>query len=80
MGKVLAIVGVVLLVWVLYPHVRAGEFIAPTPIPPGTWLAAQAPARYSYPPEGYGWFRFDFWNGTDPVAGRTVYQDDFRVW
>ncbi len=79
MGKVLAIVGVLLFVWVMYPHVRRGEFIAPTPLPPGTWLAAQAPAHYSYPPAGYGWFHFDFWNHTAALPGRTVYKSDFRL-
>lgn len=79
MGKVLAIIGVILLVWVMYPHWIRGEIIAPTMLPPGTWLSASAPDYYSYPPEGYGWFRVDFWNHPSPY-GRTIYQSDFQIW
>ncbi len=78
MGKVLATIGALLIVWVLYPHLIRGEFVAPTGLPPGTWLAAQAPEYYSYPEQGYGWFRFDFWNNP-PVTGRPVYKSDFRL-
>ncbi len=82
MGKVLAIIGVILLVWVMYPHVRAGEFIAPTAIAPDTWMSDYVSSHgqdyLATPPQGYGWFRFDFWNNPSPY-GRTVEKDDFRL-
>lgn len=78
MGKVIATAGVIIFVWVMYPHFMRGEWIAPTPVPPGTWLAAQVPAEYSSPEQGYGWFRFDAWNNPPTPPGRPVYKSDFR--
>jgi hypothetical protein len=82
MGKVLATISALLLIWVMYPHVRRGEFIAPTPIAPGTWMADYVSSHnqdyLATPPQGYGWFRFDVWNNPPP-GGRTVYQDDFKL-
>ncbi len=79
MGKVLATIGALLLVWVMYPHLVRGEWIAPTAIPPGTWLAAQAPRYLSEPQIGYGWGRFDVWNNHPNAPLRTVYKSDFRL-
>lgn len=82
MGKVVAIVGVVLFLWVLYPHVRAGEYISPSAIAPASWMAEYASEHgYDYlatPPEGYGWFRFDAWNNP-PHNGRQVQKGDFKL-
>lgn len=80
MDKVLAIIIAVAFIWVSFPHVKNGEWVAPTPLPPGWWGLAQAP-EYSYlvePKQGYGWFRFDVWNDTSPSEGRPVYESDFR--
>lgn len=80
--KVLVILGVLLGVWVMYPHIRAGKFIAPTPIAAGTWMAEYFPedtrTLLATPPQGYGWYHFDFWNNP-PVDGRPVYKDDFKL-
>ncbi len=80
LGKVIAVIFVILFLWVGYPHFARGEWIAPTAISPGNWWLAQTP-QYRYlgkPTQGYGWFRFDFWNAP-PVTGRPVYQSDFRL-
>ncbi len=81
MGKILAIIFLVLFAWVSYPHLTRGEWIAPTALPPGWWGLAQAP-EYTYmsePPQGYGWFRFDFWNNPPAASGRPVYKSDFKL-
>lgn len=82
MGKVLAIVGVALFLWVMYPHVRAGYFLAPSPIAPDTWMdeyvSAHGQDYLATPPSGYGWFRFDVWNNP-PQNGQPVQRDDFQL-
>ena len=83
MGKVIAIVGVIWFVWVMYPRLKKGEFIAPTAVAPNTWMADYLPADQQVllatPPQGYGWFRFDFWNREAPLPGRPVYRSDFKL-
>lgn len=78
--KVLVIIGVLLFVWVMYPHIRRGEYIAPSPLPPEYWGLAQAPEfeDWTQPDTGYGWYRFDFWNNPPP-EGRPVQKSDFRL-
>lgn len=82
MEKVLAIVFLIIFVLFAIPHLRRGEWIAPTAIAPYGWpLESTDPNLRPYlatPPEGYGWFRFDFWN-IPPSPGRPVRRSDFRI-
>ena len=72
----------VLIVWVMWPHARRGEFIAPNPIAPNTWMATYVDSDYhralATPPEGYGMRRYDVWN-EPPVSGRSLTRDDVRL-
>jgi hypothetical protein len=77
MGKLLAIVFLIVFVWFAVPHLRRGEWLAPTAISPD-WQGLTPTYGLASPPEGYGWFRFDFWNNP-PYAGRPVSRDDFRL-
>ncbi|MES2224866.1 MAG: hypothetical protein V4478_02670 [Patescibacteria group bacterium] len=82
MERILAIVVLIVVVWVAIPHVRAGEWLAPTAISPDSWVAAYDTTGYAQasatPPEGYGWFHFDFWNNPS-TEGRSVAKGDFRL-
>ncbi len=84
MGKILAIVFLILFIWVAIPHIAKGEWLAPTEIAPNSWLIVSpndtdlATASAS-PIQGFGWFHFDFWNNTPSTAGRTVQRSDFRL-
>ncbi len=82
MGKVLAIVFLIVFVWWAAPLFARGEWFAPTAVMPGSWMADALPADdralLATPPEGYGVGRFDFWNKPDPYL-RSVTNDDFRL-
>jgi hypothetical protein len=64
--KILAIVVILVGLWYVIPHVRRGEYIAPTAIMPGSWITRDDRSGLALamatPPEGVGWFHFDFWN------------------
>ncbi len=80
--KILAGLLAVLIIWVMIPHVRKGEFVAPNPLPPNSWTlffdhSAQAQAAAT-PDQGYGFRRFDFWNNP-PLEGRPTTKEDFRL-
>jgi hypothetical protein len=72
MDKFLAIVVLLAFVWLAIPRLISEQWIAPTPVAPNSW--ATAPSAYvssfgaeeaqaaATPPEGFGWFHFDFWN------------------
>lgn len=79
MGKIIAIIFVIVFIWVSYPHFARGEWLAPTAVPPGYWGLEYTPelTYLSRPPQGYGWYRFDVWNNP-PVTGRPVRKGDFR--
>jgi hypothetical protein len=84
MGKVLAIVFLVVFVWWAYPFVSRGLWIAPTAVMPDSWMGDYARATgqdlLATPPQGYGWYRFDFWHEESAqVPGRPVYKSDFRL-
>ena len=84
MGKVLAIVFLIVFIWWAYPFVSRGLWIAPTAVAPNTWMVEYLPddqrELLATPPEGYGWFRFDFWNaGSQYTPGRPVTKSDFRL-
>jgi len=82
MGKILAIVGLILFVWMAIPHVKNREWLAPTPISPNSWVVTYDTTGYAAaaaePSTGYGWFRFDFWNNPPP-GGRVVTKRDTRI-
>lgn len=82
MGKVLAIVFLIVFVWWAYPFVSRGVWITPTVVMPDSWMGDYVRANnadyLATPPSGYGWFHFDFWNDPTPY-GTTVYQEDFRL-
>lgn len=82
MTQVLAIIFLVLFVWVAVPHIARGEWLAPTAMPYDHWAHAYAipgsREMLATPPEGYGWFRFDFWNNP-PATGRSVQKGDFAL-
>jgi hypothetical protein len=80
--RVIAAIIAILIIWVMWPHVRQGEFLAPNPIPPDTWMTDYIDSNYhralATPPEGYGFRRFDFWNHP-PLEGRPATRDDFQL-
>lgn len=80
--KVLAGILGILIIWVMWPHARRSEFLAPTPIAPQTWMSeyvqAHGEAALATPPQGYGFRRFDFWNNP-PQGGRPATKADFQV-
>ncbi len=82
MEKVLAIVFLVLFVWVAIPHIRRGEWLAPAAAPYEHWAyeytVPGSRELLATPPEGYGWYRFDFWNAP-PLEGRPVRRGDFSL-
>ena len=84
MGKVLAIVFILVFVWWAWPHLRRGEWIAPTAVAPNTWMSDYLPedqrVLLATPPESYGWFRFDFWHASsNSTIGRPVVKNDFHL-
>jgi len=84
MGKVLAIVFLIVFVWWAYPFVSHGVWIAPTAIMPDSWMSNYATQHggtlLATPPEGYGWFRFDFWHRESQYTpGRPVVRSDFHL-
>jgi len=72
----------ILVIWVMYPHVKKGEFVAPNPIAPNTWMTNYIDSDYhralATPPQGYGFRRFDAWNNP-PQGGRPVTKEDLRL-
>ncbi len=89
MEKVLAIVVLIVALLIAAPHIKAGEWLAPTPVMPGSWVTTYDTtgnaAAAATPPEGYGWFHFDFWNNGPSSAGRSfsegrpVQKGDFNI-
>lgn len=90
MGKILAIVFLLLFIWVAIPHLKQGEWIAPTAVMPNSWITqpnyasdprvTEVAAASASPIQGFGWFHFDFWN-YDHISqqGRVVSKGDFRL-
>jgi hypothetical protein len=82
MGKVLAIVFLIVFVWWAAPLFARGEWFAPSAIMPGSWMADSLSVDdrelLSTPPEGYGVGHFDFWNGHSGKL-RSATRDDFRL-
>lgn len=80
--KILAGALGILIIWVMWPHAMRGEFLAPNPIAPDTWMADYVDSDYhralATPPQGYGFRRFDTWN-SPPASGRPATKDDFRL-
>ncbi len=80
--KILAGAIAILIVYVMVPHVKRGEYLAPTPIAPNTWMADYIDSDYaqamSSPDQGFGMRRIDFWNAS-PTESRAVTTDDFRI-
>jgi hypothetical protein len=83
MGKILAIVFLILFVWLAIPRIVQGEWLAPTAIAPNSWVVqydttglAEASAA---PAAGFGWFHFDFWNHPTTEGQPVTTQDlNFR--
>lgn len=82
MGKVLAIVFLIVFIWWAYPFVSRGEWFAPTAVAPNTWmsnyLAQDDRTLLATPPTGSGWFRFDFWNNPQ-TPPRPIVRSDFTL-
>ena len=80
LGKVIAVIGLILFVWWAYPLLARGEWFAPTPLPPGWWGLAQAPeySQLATPDPGYGVYRYDIWNNP-PTTGRPATNADFHI-
>lgn len=80
--KILAGIIAILVIWVMWPHARKGEFLAPNPLPPNSWTLSYDSSVYAQaaatPPQGYGFRRFDFWN-SPPLGGRPATTGDFRL-
>jgi hypothetical protein len=80
--RIIAAIIAILIVWVMVPHIKQGEFLAPNPIAPNTWMATYVDSDYhramATPPDGYGFRRYDVWN--DPsLEGRPATKDDFQL-
>ena len=82
MGKVLAIIFVIIFIWWAIPHFARGEWIAPTAIAPDSWVTEWDKTGYASalatPPQGYGWFHYDAWNNP-PLEGRPVTKSDLKL-
>lgn len=63
MGKILAIVFLVVFAWFAVPRLAQAQWFAPT-LYPSSWWGQQV---YNYPPvvqnRGWGWFSFNVWGG-----------------
>jgi hypothetical protein len=82
MAKILAIIFLILFIWVAIPHIKRNEWLGPTAVKPGWWglnydTSGLGTASATLP-DGYGWFRYDYWNNP-PLEGRPVTRDDFRL-
>jgi hypothetical protein len=89
MEKVLAIVVLIIFVWLAIPRLVQGQWIAPTALMPGSWAATDTYPGTTYqsadfaqalatPPQGFGWFHFDFWNGPSS-GGEPATTQDLRL-
>lgn len=89
MDKILAIVILLLFVWLAIPRLIHGQWITPTAVPPNSWVVANnypggthtsssLAASASTPTQGFGWFRFDFWNHSSP-EGQPATSNDVRL-
>jgi hypothetical protein len=72
MGKILAIVFLVIGAWFAVPKIAQAQWFAPTLYPNYWW----GQSVYNYPPQvaqrGYGWFNINFWGGQPSIqAGYT---------
>jgi len=79
--KILAGLLALAVIWVLYPHIKRGEMLAPNPLPPDSWVSAYVPANQqalASPDAGYGFRRFDFWNNP-PTTARPATKDDLSL-
>lgn len=80
--KILAGALGILIIWVMFPHVKRGEYLAPTPIAPNTWMADYIDSDYhqamASPNQGFGMRHIDFWN-TSPTGSRPVTPEDFQI-
>ncbi len=80
--KILAGLLAIAVIWVLYPHIKRGEMLAPNPLPPDSWAAAylapESQQALASPDTGYGFRRFDFWNNPPPTA-RPATKEDFSL-
>jgi hypothetical protein len=76
--KIIAAIIGILVILVMFPHLRRGEFLAPTELPPDTWVAHYGTA-FASPSEGYGWGRIDIWNNPDTATRRASTEEDFRI-
>ena len=82
MERILAIVVLLTFVWLAIPRLIQGQWFAPTAIAPDSWVLnspydtrlAEASAT---PPQGFGWFHFDFWN-TPTTQGEVITTADTR--
>jgi hypothetical protein len=84
MDKFLAIVLLIIVILIAIPHIKAGEWFAPTAVMPNSWITtsqldddslAQANA---VPSTGSGMFHFDFWNHS-PYDARPIQKSDFDI-
>ena len=69
MGKIIAIVFLVIFAWFAVPRLAQAQWFAPT-LYPSYWWGAPA---YNYQPavhnRGWGWFNFSLWGGQPSFHG-----------
>lgn len=67
MGKILAIVFLIVFAWFAVPKIAEAQWITPTLYPSYWW----GQPIYNYPSitaqRGYGWARLDIWNGQPSI-------------
>lgn len=76
MGKILAIVFLIVFAWFAIPRIAQAQWFAPTAYPNYWW----GEPVYDYSPrvaqQGYGWFSVNFWSGRTAInAG---YQSNYN--
>lgn len=78
MGKILAIILVVVVLWFGIPKIAQAQWFAPT-LYPRYWWGSPV---YDYQPQsrqqGYGWFNLSFWNGQPSV--QAGYSQGWNTW
>lgn len=85
MSRIIAALFLIVFIWFAIPHAKNGEWFAPTILPSSHWLYSKYPEykdNLSSVDQGYGMFRFDFWNNP-PTSGRTITNDDLslrKIW
>lgn len=83
MSRFLAIVFLILFIWFAIPHLLRGEWFAPDLGPKNHWAYEIAHPDtqnlLAKTPDGFGLYRFDFWNKPEKNDGRQITENDLKL-